>query len=31
VCRHWWKPPQRVTGIRRKSACWFRYSVTVAG
>ncbi|EFX8602424.1 host specificity protein J, partial [Shigella sonnei] len=29
--RHWWKPPQRVTGIRRKSACWFRYSVTVAG
>ncbi|EAC0669279.1 host specificity protein J, partial [Shigella sonnei] len=23
--------PQRVTGIRRKSACWFRYSVTVAG
>ncbi|EFX8899106.1 host specificity protein J, partial [Shigella sonnei] len=25
------KPPQRVTGIRRKSACWFRYSVTVAG
>ncbi|EGA7005020.1 host specificity protein J, partial [Shigella sonnei] len=26
-----WKPPQRVTGIRRKSACWFRYSVTVAG
>ncbi len=31
VCRHWWKPPQRGTGIRRKSACWFRYSVTVAG
>lgn len=29
--RHWWKPPQRGTGIRRKSACWFRYSVTVAG
>ena len=31
VCRHWWKPPQRGTGIRRKSACWFRYNVTVAG
>ncbi|EIQ69827.1 phage tail fiber /phage host specificity protein J [Escherichia coli EPEC C342-62] len=31
VCRHWWKPPQRGTGIRRKSACWFRYSVMVAG
>ncbi len=31
VCRHWWKPPQRGTGIRRKSAFWFRYSVTVAG
>ncbi len=29
--RHWWKPPQRETGIRRKFACWFRYSVTVAG
>ncbi|EFN8348364.1 host specificity protein J, partial [Escherichia coli O2] len=29
--RHWWKPPQRVTGIRRKSVCWFRYNVTVAG
>ncbi|HHN9480802.1 TPA: terminase small subunit, partial [Escherichia coli] len=25
------KPPQRGTGIRRKSACWFRYSVMVAG
>ncbi|EFN8155005.1 host specificity protein J, partial [Escherichia coli] len=21
----------RGTGIRRKSACWFRYNVTVAG
>lgn len=31
VCRHWWKPPQRGTGIRRKSACWFRSSVMVAG
>ncbi|OZO82065.1 host specificity protein J [Escherichia coli] len=31
VCRHWWKPPQRGTGIRRKFACWFRYSVMVAG
>ena len=31
TCRHWWKPPQRGTGIRRKSACWFRYSVMVAG
>ncbi|EHW63802.1 phage tail fiber /phage host specificity protein J [Escherichia coli DEC9E] len=31
ACRHWWKPPQRGTGIRRKSACWFRYSVMVAG
>ncbi len=31
VYRHWWKPPQRETGIRRKFACWFRYSVTVAG
>nr|EFO4004726.1 host specificity protein J [Escherichia coli] len=29
--RHWWKPPQRGTGIRRKFACWFRYSVMVAG
>ncbi|EHV10645.1 phage tail fiber /phage host specificity protein J [Escherichia coli DEC4C] len=31
ACRHWWKPPQRGTGIHRKSACWFRYNVTVAG
>ncbi|XNM49049.1 hypothetical protein ACLK17_11250 [Escherichia coli] len=26
VYRHWWKPPQRVTGISRKSVCWFRYT-----
>ncbi len=31
ACRHWWKPPQRGTGIHRKSACWFRYNVMVAG